>query len=103
MHSRAKSPFLVRARRVPHEYLDDHLGWSPTLSTERDGVVAGVAVDSILGGGAGLAAPQRLVEATDEGRSGSTSASAGLLLEVPVDTEAGTYTGAITVSLFPVD
>lgn len=81
----------------------DHLGWSPSVSTEREGVVAGDAVDTILGGGAGLAAPQRLIEATDEGRSGSTAASAGLLLEVPVDTEAGTYTGAVTVSLFPVD
>lgn len=81
----------------------DHLGWSPTLSTERDGVVAGDAVDTVLGGGAGLAAPQRLVEATNEGRVGSISATAGLALEVPVDTEPGTYTGAVTVSLFPVD
>ncbi|HIZ38046.1 MAG TPA: esterase [Candidatus Ruania gallistercoris] len=81
----------------------DHLGWTPMLANERDGVVAGSAVDGVLSGGGGLAAPQRLLEAASEGRSGSIAATAELLLEVPVDTEPGTYTGAVTVSLFPVD
>ena len=81
----------------------DHLGWTPSLVSERDGVTAGPDVHSVLSGGGGLAAPQRLAEATHAGRTGSTSVSSQVQLEVPVDTEPGSYTGAVTVSLFPVD
>lgn len=80
-----------------------YLGWTPELLEERPGVWAGDPVSTVLSGGAGLAAPQRLVEADSEGRFGSTTASAALRLEAPVDTAPGTYTGAVTVSLFPVD
>ena len=43
-----------------------------------------------------------VVEEAD-GRLGTTDVTADLELEVPVDTQAGEYTGALTVSLFPVD
>ncbi|WP_235019855.1 alpha/beta hydrolase-fold protein [Ruania rhizosphaerae] len=80
-----------------------HLGWVPSLVDAGEGVEAGEPVSTLMSGGTGLAAPQRLVEAAGEGRFGSTTATAELELEVPVDTSAGTYTGEITVSLFPVD
>ncbi|GIG29168.1 alpha/beta hydrolase [Cellulomonas marina] len=81
----------------------EHLGWTPALQDGRDGVTAGRPVATLLSGGAGLATPQRLAEADGEGRAGSVTATAELRLEVPVDTAPGTYTGAVTVSLFPVD
>lgn len=80
-----------------------HLGWSPELLDARPGVEAGAPVTPLLSGGAGLAAPQTLAAATPEGRFGSTRVAADLRLEVPVDSAAGTYDGALTVSLFPVD
>lgn len=80
-----------------------NLGWTPELLEPREGVTAGAPVAPLLSGGAGLAAPQRLAEASAEGRFGSTRVTADLRLEVPVDTAAGTYDGTVTVSLFPVD
>jgi enterochelin esterase-like enzyme len=81
----------------------DHLGWTPEVLTPRPGLTAGAAVATALGGGAGLAMPSQLASADAEGRWGSAALAAGLLLEVPVDTQPGTYTGMLTLSLFPVD
>jgi enterochelin esterase-like enzyme len=81
----------------------DHLGWTPEVLTPRPGVTAGAAVATALGDGAGLAMPSQLASADAEGRWGSAALAAGLLLEVPVDTQPGTYTGMLTLSLFPVD
>jgi hypothetical protein len=54
-------------------------------------------------GGPGLADPATLVSATNEGRYGSATAGAHLLLEVPLDTPPGAYESTLTLSLFPVD
>jgi alkaline phosphatase len=80
-----------------------HLGWTPGLLTTKPGVTPGSPVGTVLGGGAGLAAPATLATATSDGRLGTTDLTADLALEVPVDTRAGEYAGALTVSLFPVD
>lgn len=80
-----------------------HLGWTPAVLTPRPGLTAGAAVSSAIDGGPGLATPGRLASANAEGRWGSADLGADLLLEVPVDTQPGTYTGMLTLSLFPVD
>lgn len=81
----------------------DHFGWTPQVLTPRAGLTAGGAVATVLDGGPGLATPARLASADAEGRWGSATLGAGLKLEVPVDTQPGTYTGMLTLSLFPVD
>ncbi|WNB84569.1 alpha/beta hydrolase-fold protein [Cellulomonas sp. ATA003] len=95
-----QSSALVAAGRTIEAH---HVGWTPMLVEPRDGVRVGAPVPTIMSGGTGLSTPQRLVEAEGDGRHGSVTAKAGLQLEVPVDTDPGTYTGAVTVSLFPVD
>ncbi|WP_211282122.1 alpha/beta hydrolase-fold protein [Diaminobutyricimonas aerilata] len=81
----------------------DHLGWTPQVLTPRPGLTAGAPVATVMSGGSGLDTPGRLASADREGRFGSAKLGAALSLEVPVDTQPGTYTGKITVSLFPVD
>jgi enterochelin esterase-like enzyme len=80
-----------------------HLGWTPEVLTPRAGLVAGAPVSTVLDGGPGLATPSRLASADAQGRYGSATLGAALRLEVPVGTQPGTYTGMMTVSLFPVD
>jgi hypothetical protein len=81
----------------------DNFGWTPTVATPRAGLKAGAAVATTLGGGTGLAQAKQLASADATGRWGSATLGAGLVLEVPVDTQPGTYTGMMTLSLFPVD
>lgn len=81
----------------------EHLGWTPQVLTPRPGVVAGPRVDTTIDGGPGLSAPATLARANSAGRMGSADLTAGLFLEVPVDTPPGTYIGTVTVSLFPID
>lgn len=81
----------------------EHLGWSPTVATTRDGLSAGGAVATTMSGGTGLAAPARLAAANASGRYGSAALGGSLVLDLPVDTQPGTYTGTLTLSLFPVD
>ncbi|MBD8063352.1 alkaline phosphatase [Oceanitalea stevensii] len=80
-----------------------HLGWTPGLVEEQDGVTPGERVRSVMSGGEGLAAAQTLAYADAEGRIGTAVLDADLELEVPVDTRDGAYTGSLTVTLFPVD
>ncbi|MFD2769456.1 alpha/beta hydrolase [Cellulomonas phragmiteti] len=80
-----------------------HLGWTPRLGSPRAGLVAGEPRATALSGGEGLVVPGRLASATSEGRSGSTTIGADLVLDVPVDTAPGSYAGTLTLSLFPVD
>lgn len=78
-----------------------HLGWAPFLvdgQAQPGGVVA-----SVLSGGAGLAAPATLGTSGAAGAAGTASLAADVELEVPVTTRAGSYTGAVTISLFPQD
>jgi len=91
--------FTSSARTVPAT----HFGWTPQVLTPRPGLSAGPAVATVLDGGPGLATPSRLASANAEGRWGSATLGAALRLEVPVDTQPGTYTGMLTVTLFPVD
>ena len=80
-----------------------HLGWTPRLETPRAGLLAGDARATALGGGEGLAVPGRLASATAEGRVGTATIGADLVLDVPVDTTPGEYVGTLSLSLFPVD
>lgn len=80
----------------------DHLGWVPSILDDAEPAPGGT-VASTLAGGEGLATPQQLGKANAETRMGSTELTADLNLEIPVDTETGTYEGAVSVSLFPVD
>lgn len=81
----------------------EHFGWTPSLGTTRPGLAAGPAVGTVLSGGEGMSTPALLASATAQGRYGSATLGAGLVLEVPVDTQPGTYTGTLTLTLFPVD
>ncbi len=81
----------------------DHLGWTPSVLTPRPGLVAGAPIATAVEGGPGLQSSGELASATAEGRFGSAKLEAALRLEVPIGTQPGTYTGAMTVSLFPVD
>ncbi|UZN03466.1 alpha/beta hydrolase [Cellulomonas sp. S1-8] len=80
-----------------------HLGWTPRIESPRAGLVAGDARATALGGGEGLVIPGRLASATPEGRLGSATIGADLVLDVPVDTDPGEYAGTLSLSLFPVD
>src|SRR5699024_12319899 len=81
----------------------DHLCCVPKVVDEDENPIPGGAVAGTLAGGECLSAPQTLGQADDENRMGSTELTADLHLEVPVDTASGTYEGALSVSLFPVD
>lgn len=81
----------------------DHLGWTPSVHTPRAGLEAGAPVATVLDGGPGLETPAALASADTEGRFGTAKLGAALELEVPVGAQPGTYTGQLTVSLFPVD
>jgi hypothetical protein len=93
------SAFASRAAKLSAE----HFGWTPQVLSARTGLTAGGAVATSLDGGPGLAQPATLATATSAGRLGSADLGAGLVLDAPVDTPAGTYRGTLTVSLFPVD
>ncbi|WPF82720.1 alkaline phosphatase [Sanguibacter sp. 4.1] len=80
-----------------------HLGWTPSTAAAKPGVTLGSPVRTVMGEGTGLGAPATLATASTEGRLGTTDLGAEIGLEVPVDTRAGEYTGALSVSLFPVD
>lgn len=81
----------------------DHLGWVPNVVDEEENPIPGATVQGTMAGGEGLSLPQTLGEANADNRTGSTALAADLDLEVPVDTAGGTYEGALSVSLFPVD
>lgn len=80
-----------------------YLGWTPRIESPRAGLVAGEARATALGGGEGLTVPGQLASATAEGRVGTATIGADLVLDVPVDTTPGAYKGTLTLSLFPVD
>lgn len=80
-----------------------HLGWTPRVETPRAGLVAGEPRATALGGGEGLVVPGRLASATPEGRVGTATIGADLVLDVPVDSAPGEYAGTLSLSLFPVD
>ena len=78
-----------------------HLGWAPHLVDAASAqATPGARVAPAPAGGPGLAAPARLASGSG---LGSATLGADLELQVPVDTKAGGYAGALTVSLFPED
>lgn len=81
----------------------ERLGWTPRVLTPREGLEAGAPVATSASGGPGLATPGLLASADVEGRYGSAVLGAGLVLDLPVDAQPGTYKGTVTLSLFPVD
>lgn len=76
----------------------ERLGWAPFVAAGP--AVPGAKVETALSGGAGLAVPATLGSGSERG---TAELAADVTLEVPVDTKAGSYAGAITVSLFPQD
>jgi predicted carbohydrate-binding protein with CBM5 and CBM33 domain len=81
----------------------DHLGWTPVQLTDKHCVTPGSPTSTSLSGGTGLAGSATLATASSSGRTGTADLSADLVLEVPVDAPAGSYTGSLTLTLFPVD
>lgn len=77
----------------------ESLGWEPFLVDGK--AQPGLLVLPKLAGGAGLAAPAQL--GAGVAGSGTSVLSADVSLEVPVDTKAGSYAGAMMVSLFAQD
>lgn len=87
------------------EITADHLGWQPSVSDDGSGAVAvGGDVDTVLDEGpnaVGLVGQELLEMAmTSEEAIGSWEATAGLTLKVPAETEAGSYSSTLTLSLF---
>ena len=81
----------------------DHLGWTPMVAEAPEGVSAGPVRVGVLKGGAGLAVPATLAQASGLGRIGTSELGADVELQVARTTAAGTYTGSVTVSVFPMD
>lgn len=82
-----------------------HLGWQPSVADDGSGVVAvGGDVDTVMDEGpnnVGLEGRELLEMAmTSEEAIGSWEATAGLTLKVPAETEAGSYSSTLTLSLF---
>ena len=77
----------------------ENLGWEPFVVA--GGARPGAAVLPALAGGVGLGAPTQLGAGVAD--AATAVLSADVALEVPVDTRAGEYAGAVTVSLFPED
>ncbi|MEV7973931.1 HtaA domain-containing protein [Cellulomonas sp. NPDC089187] len=73
------------------------LGWTPALVDNTVGAVAGPTV--VAGSGSGLSAASTLVSAPAGHAAGSVSVDAALQLSVPRDTEAGDYTGVLTLTV----
>lgn len=82
----------------------EHLGWSPQLLVDGEGVVGeGDEVGTVLDGDPGLVDAELLFYSSTsaEAQPGSPwSANADLTLKTPLDVEPGSYTSTLTLSLF---
>jgi hypothetical protein len=78
-----------------------NLGWVPTVLTSVDGVTAGPPVAGKLSGGQGLSDPAVLGHASRP--VGTVQFGADFILEAPATTAPGSYTGTLTVTLFPAE
>lgn len=74
------------------------LGWTPALSQNTVGAVAGAAVAPGTGTDAGLAPSRTLVSAAAGHAKGSVAVDAALALLAPADTPAGAYTATLTLT-----
>ncbi|SDU72990.1 hypothetical protein [Jiangella alkaliphila] len=76
-----------------------YLGWTPAVvSSTATGVVAGATVAPGFSEGTGLSEPRQLAGAPAGSGTGSSQLGAGLSLEIPSDTAAGTYTATLTLT-----
>jgi hypothetical protein len=75
-----------------------YLGWSPQVTTDGAGAVAGTAVAPGLTSGNGLTDASTLASARDGHDAGSATIGAGLDLRIPASTPAGTYTATLTLT-----
>ncbi|MEU5691959.1 hypothetical protein [Actinosynnema sp. NPDC020468] len=75
-----------------------HLGWTPAVTENTGGAVAGAAVASGFDGGPGLATPATLGSAALDHPSGTAKLGADLALKVPVAVGAGTYSATLTLT-----
>lgn len=76
------------------------LGWSPTVesTTEGQDVTPGDPVESGFPSGEGLSVPRPLGSAAPGAGVGSAVLGAQLDLQIPVETESGTYTAVLTIT-----
>lgn len=72
------------------------LGWSPSVTENTGGAVAGPLVRPSTG--SGLTAGATLVSAPAGHAAGSVTADAALDLRIPLDTPAGDYTSVLTLT-----
>lgn len=76
-----------------------YLGWTPeVVSSTATGVVPGAAVAPGFSEGTGLSEARQLAGAPAGSGTGSSELGAGLSLEIPADTAAGTYTATLTLT-----
>ncbi|PZF84552.1 hypothetical protein [Jiangella anatolica] len=76
-----------------------YLGWTPAVvSSTATGVTAGAAVATGFESGTGLSEPRQLAGAPAGSGAGTSQLGAGLSLEIPADTAAGTYTATLTLT-----
>lgn len=77
-----------------------YLGWTPEVASTSEGqtVTAGAQVAAGFPTGDGLAVPQTLATAAADAGVGTAVLGAGLALQIPVDTPAGTYTAILTLT-----
>lgn len=75
-----------------------YLGWSPRLTSEGAGAVAGGAVPSGLLAGDGLRVPSLLASAPEGHPKGAATVGADLDLRLPTSTPGGTYTATLTIT-----
>ncbi|MWC00426.1 hypothetical protein [Agromyces seonyuensis] len=88
------SDFTAGGEDVSSKYL----GWTPEVTDNAGGAIAGDAVASGFDGGDGLSVPRTLARA-DAGHARSESAvGADLDLKLPLETPQGTYTAVITLT-----
>jgi subtilisin family serine protease len=76
------------------------LGWTPLVASQSEDQTAtpGAQVAPGFPSGQGLSVPQVLATAPDGAGVGTAVLGAGLSLEIPVETPAGTYTATLTLT-----
>lgn len=75
-----------------------YLGWTPAVTTAGAGAVAGEPVSSGFVSGSGLSQSRTLASAGAGHAGGSASLGAAFDLRLPLSTEAGDYTGKLTLT-----
>jgi len=88
------SDFVAGDQSVSGKYL----GWTPEVTDNSGGAVAGAAVGSGFDGGDGLSVARTLASADAGHARAANVVGAGLDLKLPLDTPQGTYSATITLT-----